>query len=84
MSGNNCPFSSASEYACWTNQNCDHCSKFGNVGVQGSSGCEIFEAIHNAAIGIAPNNLAIRFGEIENESFLIFRDCSEREAQHGN
>lgn len=75
----NQPFSNASVYCGWTYHNCDRCTKAGDAGIPGSSSCDIFEAIHDAAGGIdIPDEVALRFGEIDDERFSAWRDCPER------
>lgn len=77
----NKPFSSGSEYWCWIHHNCNQCGKATDAdsGRPGSSDCEIYEAIHDAAGGIdIPDAIAVRFGEIEDDSFQILWDCPEK------
>lgn len=84
MTSKNRLFSNASEYDCWIYQNCAQCSKAGKVSLPGSSSCEIIEAIHDAALGIdIPGEVAMRFGEVEEGDFLIFRDCPEKVSPKG-
>ena len=57
-------FSNGSEYDHWTYHNCDCCALAGDPGERGSSACEIFEAIHDAAAsdGLFPVAIAERMG----------------------
>lgn len=76
----NQPFTNATDYDCWSGQNCDRCKKAGDIEEPGSSSCEIFEAIHDAACGIdIPDEIALRFGVIEDGDFEPFLDCPEKE-----
>ena len=77
----NKPFSNHTDYACWVYRNCDRCTKAGDVSEAGSSDCDIFEAIHDAAGGIdIPDEVAVRFGDV-GKYFHPFLDCPEREVQ---
>lgn len=78
--GKNKPFTNHTDYACWVYHNCDRCAKAGNPSQAGSSDCNIFEAIHDAAGGIdISDEVALRFGEIEEECFNPFWNCPEIE-----
>lgn len=78
MSSKNRPFNNASNYDCWMYQNCFSCSKAGDVAILGSSTCEIFKAIHDAFAEIyIPEEVEMRFGEVESKDFLSFRDWQE-------
>lgn len=60
-------FSNGLQYADWSANNCDRCAKAGDPGEAGSSQCEIFEAIHDAAMddGSVTNDIARRSGFLE-------------------
>lgn len=78
----NKPFTNYTDYACWIYHKCSSCIKAGNVAIAGSSDCDIFEAIHDAAGGIdIPDEVAVKFGDVEDEYFSPFWDCPEREVK---
>ena len=58
------PFSSGTEYLDWMAYNCDCCTKGGDPSESGSSECEIFEAIADAAgdDGVVDDQIAHRLG----------------------
>jgi hypothetical protein len=57
-------FSNGTQYMDWTANNCDRCTKAGDPSEPGSSKCELFEAIHDAATedGTVAHEIAKRIG----------------------
>lgn len=57
-------FANGTQYLDWTCNNCDKCGKAGDPSEAGSSPCELFEAIHDAAAddGTVTPEIAARLG----------------------
>jgi hypothetical protein len=60
-------FSNGSQYLDWTANNCDRCTKAGDPSEAGSSKCELFEAMHDAATddGTVTPAIANRIGLLD-------------------
>lgn len=62
-------FANGTQYLDWTARNCDRCPLAGDPSEPGSSACDIFEAIHDAAAddGTVSTDIARRMGLLDNE-----------------
>lgn len=77
-------FANGMEYDCWTAYNCEGCALAGDASVAGSSSCDIFESIHDAAgdDGTIPLEIAERMALSEHRLSLYWR-CPERQEVGG-
>jgi hypothetical protein len=77
-------FANGTQYMDWSASNCDKCAKAGDPGEAGSSMCDLFEAIHDAACmdGTVTPAVATRLGK--HHSLVHVWPCPEFRAPDGD